>query len=447
MPIDNTIRRYIDTHLVDGLDDEEFFTQTEVILLDIFQLLGTSPDAAEPTASYLAYVISRQYMRSANHSQQCRFAQRLTLQLRRLYNNDQVLALIIQGQPGEVFAVLLVIYRLHYVLIMNGLLAERGPLDLDSADPLRLLQFVIGASQGPWQGLIQLQGGLRDYYHARIRRQDGARLIEIGRSRPGDVGLELHLATWNMQGTAASAESKWRTHLLQLARRNDVVVIQEAGAPPSSAELVVRMDVPDQFGSHQEVEQYLWHAGTASRPESYQVYFLDVQRLRVNLALVIRSTAQLDVRGVVVIADGVPQSGTLPLARPALGVRLRRRGEGAGAQAQEVTVYNVHALSGGGYNAPRMIREISWHTDTPYVVLGDFNRDPRPDASGTGNWVSPEGLARIQPAAGATHPATAPLRMLDYALVNGSTGPIQPGVVEAPGPSDHLAVSYVMHFS
>jgi len=447
MPIDNTIRRYIDTHLVEGLDDEVFFNETEVILLDILELLGSSPDHAQPTASYLAYVISRQYMRSANQAQQCRFAQRLTLLLRRLYNSDEVLALIARGRQGDVFAVLLVLYRLHYVLIMNGLQAERGPLDLDTGDPLRLLQFVVGASQGPWQGLVQLQGGLRDYYHARIRSQDGARRIEIGRTRPGAVGLELRLATWNMQGTAATAESKWRTRLLQLARLNDVVVIQEAGAPPSSAELVVRMDVPDQFGSHQEVEQYLWQAGSATRPEAYQVYFLDVQRLRVNLAVVIRADAQLDVRDVRVIADGVPQSGMLPLARPALGVRLRRRGTGAAVNPQEVTVYNFHALSGGGYNAPRMIREISWHTDTPYVVLGDFNRDPRPPASGSGNWVSPEDLARILPASGATHPATAPQRMLDYALVNGSTGPIAPGVVDAPGPSDHLAVSYVMHFS
>lgn len=442
MPIDKTIRRYIDQHLIDGLDDEVFFNETEVILLDILELLGSSPLAAQPTASYLAYVISRQYMRSADQARQCRFAQRLTLLLRRLFNDAQVIALIARGRDDDGFAVLLVIYRLHYVLTMNGLLAERGPLDLDSGDPLRLLQFAVGASHGPWQGLIQLQGGLRDYYHARVCRDEGAAWIEIGRARPAAAGLELRLATWNMQGTAASAESKWRTRVLQLARLNDVLVLQEAGAPPGSAGLVVRMDVPDQFGSHQEVDQYLWQAGTSARPEWYQVYFLDVQRLRVNLAVVVRSSAQLDVRSVVVIADGVPQSGALPVARPALGLRLRRRVEGAGVSAQEVTVYNFHALSGGGYNAPRMIREISWHTDTPYVVLGDFNRDPAAD-----NWVSPEDLARIQPAGGATHPATAPVRMLDYALVNGSTGPIQPGVVDAPGPSDHLAVSYVMQFS
>jgi len=446
MPIDNTIRRYIDNHLIDGLTDDVFFNEVEVILLDIFELLAPSPYDAQPTASYLSYVISRQYMRSANQAQQCRFAQRLTLLLRRLYNNPESIALLARAHPEQSFALLLVLYRLHYVLTLNGLSAADGPLQLDIGDPLRMLQFIVGAAFGPWQGLIQLQGGVRDYYHCRIRRQDGATLIELGRPRPAAVGLELRLATWNMQGTAATAESKWRTRLLQLARNNDVVVIQEAGAPPSSAELVVRMDVPDQFGTHQEVDQYLWQAGTASRPESYQVYFLDVQRLRVNLAIVIRSSAQLDVRDVRVIADGVPQSGTLPVARPALGVRLRRRADGA-TNPQEVTVYNVHALSGGGYNAPRMIREISWHTDTPYVVLGDFNRDPRPPATGTGNWVSPENLARIHPANGSTHPATAPVHMLDYALVNGTTEPVQPGVVDAPGPSDHLAVSYVVHFS
>ena len=446
MPIDTTIRRYIDNHLVEGLDDETFFNEVEVILLDTFQLLASSPYDAQPTASYLAYAISRQYMRSANQAQQCRFAQRLTLLLRRLYNNGETIAMLGRTPGREPLALLLVVYRLHVVLTLNGLLAERGPFDLDIGDPLRALQFIVGAAFGPWQGMIQLQGGLRDYYHARIRRETGAPLIEIGRPSPVGVGLELRLATWNMQGTAATAESKWRTRLLQLARLNDVVVIQEAGAPPGSAEQVVRIDVPDQFGAHQEVDQYLWHAGTATRPETYQVYFLDVQRLRVNLAIVIRSSAQLDVRNVMVIADGVPQSGSLPVSRPALGVRLRRRGDGA-VSRQEVTVYNVHALSGGGYNAPRMIREISWHTDTPYVVLGDFNRDPRPSAAGGGNWVSPESLARIAPASGNTHPATAPAHMLDYALVNGTREPLQPGVVDSPGPSDHLAVSYVMHFS
>ncbi|MHA6194080.1 endonuclease/exonuclease/phosphatase family protein [Pseudomonas wadenswilerensis] len=446
MPIDNTIRRYIDSHLVDGLADDVFFNEIEVILLDIFELLVSAPYNAQPTASYLAYVVSRQYMRSANQAQQCRFAQRMTALLQRLYNDPATAAQLASPRRERGFELLLVLYRLHYVLTMNGLLADNGPLDLDTGDPLRALQSIIGAAYGPWQGLIQLQGGVRDYYHCRIRHQDGASLIEIGRARAASVGLELHLATWNMQGTAATAENKWRTYVLQLARRHDVLVIQEAGAPPSSAELVLRTQVADQFGRVQEVDQYLWQAGTGSRPESYQVYFLDVQRLRVNLAIVIRSSAGLDVRDVVVIADGVPESGTLPVARPALGVRLRRRGEGA-ANRQEVTVFNFHALSGGGYNAPRMIREISWHTDTPYVVLGDFNRDPRPPATGSGNWVSPQSLARIHPANGNTHPATAPEHMLDYALVNGTTEPVEPGVVEAPGPSDHLAVSYLVHFS
>lgn len=446
MPIDNTIRRYIDSHLVDRLTDDAFINETEVILLDIFELLASSPYNAQPTASYLAYVISRQYMRSANQAQQCRFAQRMSALLRRLYNDPATAALLAQPRRERGLELLLVLYRMHYVLTMNGLLADDGPLELDIGDPLRALQSIIGAAYGPWQGLLQLQGGLRDYYHCRIRHQDGASLIEIGRARSASVGLELRLATWNMQGTAATAENKWRTYVLQLARRHDVVVIQEAGAPPSSAELVLRSQVADQFGMVQEVDQYLWHAGTSSRPESYQVYFLDVQRLRVNLAIVVRSSAQLDVRDVRVVADGVWESGTLPVARPALGLRLRRRGEGA-VNRQEVTVYNVHALSGGGANAPRLIREISWHTDTPYAVLGDFNRDPRPPGTGGGNWVSPESLARIYPASGNTHPATAPEHMLDYALVNGTTEPVQPGVVEAPGPSDHLAVSYLVHFS
>lgn len=443
MPLDNAIRSYIDSHLIVGLADDVFFNELEVILVDIFELLPASPLDARASASYLAYVISRQYMRSANQVQQSRLARRLSQLLRRLYHDPAIIGPLSRSPARDGFALLLVLYRLHYVLTMNGLLAEGAPLLLDVGDPLRALQVIVGAAFGPWHAHIRLQGGLRDYYHCRIRDQAGSPQMEIGRFRGATVGLELRLATWNMQGTSANAESKWRTRLLQLARVNDLVVIQEAGTPPASAQLVTRLDVPDQFGSFHPVEQYLWQAGTLARPEIYQVYFLDVQRLRVNLALVLRADIRVDIREVLVIADGVPESGSLPGARPALGVRLRRRAGGATASAmEEVTVYNFHALSGGGSNAPRMLREVSWHTDTPYVLLGDFNRDPA-----AGNWVSPQDLARIHVANGNTHPSTAAVSMLDYALVNGTTEPIAPGVVDTPGPSDHLPVSYVIRFS
>lgn len=443
MPIDNSIRRYIDGHLIVALTDDVFFNELDVILGDIFELLPTSPLDAHASASYLAYVISRQYMRSGNQAQQSRFAQRMSQLLRRLYHDPAISARLSQSPARSGFELLLMLYRLHYVLTMNGLQAEGAPLLLDVGDPLRALQIIVGAAYGPWHAHIRLQGGLRDYYHCRIRDQAGSPQMEIGRFRGASPALELRLATWNMQGTSANAENKWRTRLLQLARANDLVVIQEAGTAPASAQLVTRLDVPDQFGTVHVVEQYLWQAGTLARPESYQVYFLDVQRLRVNLALVLRSEVRLDIREVLVIADGVVESGSLPVARPALGVRVRRRAQGATAGgAEEVTVYNFHALSGGGSNAPRMLREVSWHTDTPYVLLGDFNRDPA-----AGNWVSPPDLARIQPASDNTHPSTAAVSMLDYALVNGTTEPIAPGLVDVPGPSDHLPVSYVIRFS
>lgn len=442
MSVDNPIRRYIDSHLIVGLADDLFFNELEVILGDIVELLPTAPANARDSASYLAYVISRQYMRSGNHDQQSRFAQRMGELLRRLYHEPAFIAPLGRASAQDGFALLLVVYRVHYVLTMNGLLAEGAPLLLDAGEPLRVLQIIVGSVYGPWHAHIRLQGGLRDYYHCRIRDHAGSPQIEIGRLRGAAAGLELRLATWNMQGTSATAESKWRTRLLQLARVNDLVAVQEAGTPPASAQLVTRLDVLDQFGTVQVVEQYLWQAGTLARPEAYQVYFLDVQRLRVNLALVLRADVRVDVREVLLIADGVVESGSLPVARPALGVRLRRRAAGATAFSEEVTVYNFHALSGGGSNAPRMLREVSWHTDTPYVLLGDFNRDPT-----QGNWVSPQDLARIEPASDNTHPSTGAVTMLVYAVVNGSTEPIEPGVVDVPGPSDHLPVSYVIRFS
>ncbi|MCW2270813.1 MULTISPECIES: hypothetical protein [Pseudomonas] len=106
---------------------------------------------------------------------------------------------------------------------------------------------------------------------------------------------------------------------------------------------------------------------------------------------------------------------------------------------------NLHAISGGGANAPRLLREVSWHVSAPYVMLGDFKRDPRvsdPQHADRGNWVSPPDIAQVVPANGSTHPSTAPQNMLDYAVSNGTLAPLTPGRVGVAGPSDHLPVSY-----
>lgn len=451
MPVDARIRLYINSHLAPAIPDDVFETQLDVIVLDIVELLATRPVDAVHTAAYLGYAISRQYLRSANVGQQARFSGRMTWLLRRLYNDAGFIQRISAADRYSALCVVQSFYQVHYALTRNGLLADEGPLSLDIGEPLRQLQVILGAAFGPWPAWLHLQGGIRDYYYSRVSREaDSAEVhIEIGRSATAGPGLNLRVATWNLQGFGPGDEHKWRTDLLHLARNNDLVVVQEAGVLPSSARLVQRLDVADQFGVFHQVDQYLWQAGTAGRPEEYQVYFLDVQRLRVNLAVVVPMNDELEVMDLTVIADGVAEAGDVPPYRPTLGLQVRRRTDG-GAPGRMITVFNFHAIAGGGVNAPRMLREISWHTGTEFVLLGDFNRDPRPPAevpTASGNWISPADIARPLLAAGATHPSTSARAMLDYAVSNGSVLPVAPGIVGAPGASDHLSVSYLIRFS
>lgn len=447
MAVDPSIRGYIDTRLLPALDEELFAAQFEIILLDILQLLRSRPGDARHTMAYLAYRVSFLYMRSQNEALQGRRAASIGAVLHRAYNHRTPVEAISQAAPGDSFPVLLLLYQLHHALILNGLRAEGGPDRHDPFDALRLLQVIVGAAHGPWQTRVRLQGGIGDYHHARVATDDGALRIEIGRARRA-TPLNLHLSTWNMQGSSETTDTKWRTAVLQLARANHVVMIQEAGMVPASARLTRQHSVADQFGQMHDITQYLWQAGTSTRPEWYDVFFFDVQRLRVNLAIVVAQSAGLGVRGVQVVSDGLLGPEGVPDYRPALGLLLCHAA-GAGREGEEVVVYNVHAISGGGPNAPRLLREISWHTSSPYVLLGDFNRAPAPAGtamSRDNSWVSPPHIARIEPAASNTHPATAPTAMLDYAVINGSTEPVAPGQVGLPCPSDHLSVSYAIRF-
>jgi hypothetical protein len=361
----------------------------------------------------------------------------------RLYNSPGIIAHINAVHSRASYPLLLSFYHLHHALIMNGLRAPLGPQTLNYGDALRMLQYVVGAAHGPWHARIRLQGGIRDYYHALIRDDGQDALIELG--RPLLAGSHpVNVATWNMQGASETTDSKWRTFALQLARANAVVVLQEVGVVPSSALHAHQINVLDQFGTPFQVEHYRWNAGTDSRPERYQIFFVDVQRLRVNLAIVVSEASGLDIVRPVVISDGLPDSESGRFNRPALGLQLRFR-----STSQElVTVYSFHAISGGGVNAPRMLREVSWHTPTRFFMAGDFNRDPRPAppgiSLGRGEWISPPEIAQVALAASETHPSIAPLNMLDYAVVNGTQPPA--GSVLQPGPSDHRAVSFQCSF-
>jgi len=443
MPVDSTIHDYTLMQLLPSLTTTDLQTQLEVIVTDIFALLRTRPDDARHTGAWLVYYLSTHYIRSANEAAQSTYALSLRSTFNRLYNDPGVIAHINAVHPRDSYPLLLSFYHLHHAFIMNGLRAPLGPQTFDYGDALRLLQFVVGAAHGPWHARIRLQGGIRDYYHALVRDDGQDALIELGRPRLAG-SHPINVATWNMQGVAETTDTKWRTFVLQLVRANAVVVLQEVGVAPGSALHTNRIAVLDQFGTPFEVEHYRWNAGTNSRPERYQIFLIDVQRLRVNLAIVVAEASGLDIVRPVVISDGLPDSESGRFNRPALGLQLRLR-----STSQElVTVYSFHAISGGGVNAPRMLREVSWHTPTRFFMAGDFNRDPRPATAGLsparGEWVSPPEIAQVAVAASETHPSIAPLNMLDYAVVNG-TEPTA-GTVLPAGPSDHRAVSFRWSF-
>ncbi|WP_175649410.1 endonuclease/exonuclease/phosphatase family protein [Pseudomonas sp. Marseille-P9899] len=442
MPVDKSIADYIDAHLTPGLADTALQTQFEIIARDIVLLLPTAPETAQHTAAYLSYVVSFQYMRSRNETEQAYFARALSESFARLYNDNTLIRVLHAVPRAQLYLTLLSFYHLHHALIMNGLRSHAGPFFLDASDALRRLQHIVGAACGPWHAHIRLQGSIRDYFRARVMVHNGSPQIEIGRPAESGPARRFGIATWNMQGASASTESKWRTRVRQLARVNDIVVLQEAGSVPASAMLSAQLRVYDQFGVAHQIDHYLWNLGTAARPEAYHVFFFDVQRLRVNLAIVVRGASDLDIHDMVVVSDGV--SVAAPTYRPAMGIRVRNW---SALHHEHVTVFNFHAISGGGVNSSRVLREVSWHTETPFVMLGDFNRDPRPASSrpNAGNWISPPDIARLELANGPTHPAEQPQAMLDYAVSNGTATPSAPGIVGLPGPSNHSDVSY--HFS
>lgn len=445
MPLNQDVRNYIEHLLIPGLPPEPFAAQLYFIMGEIIELLERVPDDAPPTAAYLAYRISSLFIRGHNQTLQADYASAITALLQRRYNDPESIRIITAAPGPQRLAVLINFYNVHHALVMNGLRSPQGPQTLDAFDALRMLQIIVTAAIGPWHAHIRLNGAIRDYHHARVRADDGGAQIEIGRLGRSGATTGLRVATWNLQGGSASTDNKWRTRVLALARQNDVVVLQEAGVAPFSSRHLEQMSISDQFGNQHEINHYLWAGGTASRSEGYQLFFLEVQRLRVNLAIVVANQANLSIQSVLVIADGVPRFAGALTSRPALGVRLRLQG-----LAEEIVVANIHAISGGGANSPRLLREISWHANTPYVLLGDFNRDPRPsDAQhlDRGDWVSPPEIARVVQANGSTHPSTSPQNMLDYAVSDGAADPLVPGRVDVPGPSDHLPVSYTFNFT
>lgn len=253
---------------------------------------------------------------------------------------------------------------------------------------------------------------------------------------------QYNIATWNLQGSSATNESKWNINVRQLLTGSDaadILMVQEAGTLPSTAVRTGRVVQPEQVGI--PIEEYTWNIGTASRPNLFFIYYsrIDVGANRVNLAIVSRQRAT-DVH---VITSGVP----VLQARPAIGIQI-------GNDA----FFSAHALSSGGADAVRLVqnvnnffaveerRHISW------MLVGDFNRSPTNlQAALRGEPSVDNNTIIIAP----TEPTHRSGNILDYAIAHNATIPMgQPQQVGLSASimfnrfrsqiaSDHYPVSFV----
>jgi len=78
-----------------------------------------------------------------------------------------------------------------------------------------------------------------------------------------DELYDFRPVTYNMQGSSADRGSidKWRRDVEPLLANHDVVALQEAGTPPSSADPVGTFDA----GNGYEVETFKWQLGSSTR--------------------------------------------------------------------------------------------------------------------------------------------------------------------------------------
>ncbi|RDU52281.1 cytolethal distending toxin subunit B family protein [Helicobacter sp. MIT 00-7814] len=168
-------------------------------------------------------------------------------------------------------------------------------------------------------------------------------------------------ASWNLQGSSASTESKWSVSVRQLISGEnaaDVLAIQEAGSLPHTATPTGRAIAS--VGSI-PIQEFQWSLGSRSRPEYAFIYYspVDAGANRVNLAIVSRRVAD----DIIVIPP--PTS----VSRPIIGIRI-------GNDA----FFSAHALANGGTDTVAIINAVYAHfrdhPDVRWMIMGDFNRSP-----------------------------------------------------------------------
>jgi cytolethal distending toxin subunit B len=228
-----------------------------------------------------------------------------------------------------------------------------------------------------------------------------------------------NIGSWNMQGSNASTESKWRATVSQLLDEQNLFILslQEAGYPPLSAQPFSPANFantgwPYGIGNGPQVNGYTWNRGTSSRPNVNYIYWIDTDPNghRVNNAIVTRNPADQ------VISFHPPGA-----QRAVFGVRFGN-----------TWYFSVHARSGvspnsGRNDVPAILQAINAivaqlpgsSTGYTWVALGDWNREPPTLRTTTSPIPGAPHVRYFFPKNNpATFPTTNPQRTYDYYIIN-----------------------------
>ncbi|WP_329190789.1 endonuclease/exonuclease/phosphatase family protein [Actinacidiphila glaucinigra] len=282
-----------------------------------------------------------------------------------------------------------------------------------------------------------------------------------------DTGSELDpredhrrkVVSWNMQGAGSrdtdSYQNKYSVDLPALLRATadpgtasnpaDVVLIQEAGSPPASAQphgVIAhnQIDYFDGLGNPRPVREYRLGTG---RGQGGWLYWLHTDTNtasppgRVNLAIWTRNRVNAD--DVYVVRPAFMNSNGDYSSRPALGVNV-----------DGVVYFTVHGNSPGGNDDVGLLANIRQRMNTaglPWVAMGDYNRAPHNGVAGNltaGLEAFYPNTFRVWAPSTPTHPTTGTgtQRTLDYAVLPAGQGTRVDGIDRVGGmtASDHYPV-------
>lgn len=222
----------------------------------------------------------------------------------------------------------------------------------------------------------------------------------------------MNCFTWNMQGANYKTEDKWNTCVARfIASGADIVFLQECGSLPASVN-----NLQNNFMGVNGLNCCQW-LGTSTRPGVSIVFFnADPGAGRCNLALVIRA-------GVIIQHAYLLYGALAPHWRPIIGVQV------GGA-----SYFCIHSISPGGPDSRNLLVAAS-QVGTPWMVAGDFNREPDTLAPQAGQqWV-------VCPPRGNTFSVTRPVSRYDY-VVAGQGNAVVGNVLTEIVFSDHYPVAY-----